>query len=152
MNRVEVGSRGVDLPGWADRLGAYAEAALRVLGRDNWDLSIVLCDDITMRELNARYRGKDETTDVLSFALGETLADEGDGPRFIAGDIVISLPTLGENAGYFAVSEDEELRRLTVHGILHLDGQDHESNESAEPMLVRQEEIVAALSGERILS
>ncbi len=152
MNRVEVTVQGVPLPLWSERLAAYADAVLEALGHDRWDLSIVLCDDQTIQDLNARYRQKDESTDVLSFALGETLEDDEDGPRFIAGDIVVSLQTLGVNADYFSVSEDEELRRLLVHGILHLDGQDHGTNESTEPMLRRQEEIVAALSGERILS
>jgi probable rRNA maturation factor len=69
----------------------------------------------------------------------------------MAGDIVISIKNLQENSKYFKVSEDEELRRLLVHGILHLAGEDHESNSPEEAMLRRQEEILARLGGESIL-
>jgi probable rRNA maturation factor len=83
---------------------------------------------------------------VLSFFLGETRRG-----RYFPGDIVISLETLEENAAYFKVEPDEELRRLLVHGILHLDGMDHETNEKGESMLQLQEKVLAELAGERIL-
>jgi probable rRNA maturation factor len=151
MNRVEVQAMGIDAPIWTDRLGSFAEKALDQMGHQNWDLSLVLCDDSTIQELNSRYRGKDESTDVLSFQLGEPMEDEEAGSRFLAGDIVISLDTLGLNAQYFKVSPDEELRRLVIHGILHLDGQDHRTNDPDEPMLIVQEAILKRLSEERIL-
>lgn len=151
MNRVEVQVMGIDAPPWTDRLGPFAEKVLDQLGHQNWDLSLVLCDDSTIQELNSRYRGKDESTDVLSFQLGEPMEDEEAGSRFVAGDIVISLDTLGVNAAYFKVPTDEELRRLVIHGILHLDGQDHRTNNPDEPMLIVQEDIVKRLSEERIL-
>jgi probable rRNA maturation factor len=66
-------------------------------------------------------------------------------------DIVISLDTLKENARRFNVSEDEELRRLLIHGILHLDGMDHKTNEETEPMLLLQEEIITEFAEERIM-
>ena len=151
MNRVELAAEGVDLPPWAPELERFALKVLEALGRDGWDLSIALCDDGTMKELNGRYRGKDESTDVLSFELGESMVDEEAGERYLAGDIIISLDTLPVNAAYFDVSQDEELRRLVVHGILHLDGMDHETNAASEPMLSFQEKIISELSGERIL-
>jgi probable rRNA maturation factor len=111
----------------------------------------VLCDDQTIKALNARYRGRDEATDVLSFELGaEETGDDGSA-RWLPGDIVISLDGLEENARYFKVSEDEELRRLLIHGILHLDGMDHQTNDEAEPMIVLQERILTRLGEERIL-
>jgi probable rRNA maturation factor len=69
----------------------------------------------------------------------------------LPGDIVISLESLAENSGYFHVSQDEELRRLLIHGILHLDGYDHDTNEGTEPMLQLQERLLAELAGEYIL-
>jgi probable rRNA maturation factor len=74
------------------------------------------------------------------------------GVRFLPGDIVISLDTLRENARYFQIPEDEELRRLIIHGILHLDGMDHNSTSATEPMLVLQEEILSNLKDERIFA
>jgi probable rRNA maturation factor len=152
MNRVAVGAEEVPPPAWEKKAGDFALRVLEKLGRDGWDLSLLFCGDRYIQTLNARYRDRDEPTDVLSFALGETLADEGGGEsRYLPGDIVISLESLAENAARFGVSEDEELRRLLVHGILHLDGLDHGTNENTEPMLQLQEKILASLAGERIL-
>jgi probable rRNA maturation factor len=141
MNRVEVSAAEVPLPEWTPAFTRYIEKALARLRKTNWDLSVLLCNDGYIRSLNSRYRGKDEPTDVLSFNLGETVI-EGEEERFLPGDIVISLDTLGENAAYFGVSEQEELRRLIIHGILHLDGMDHQSNEAGEPMLQLQEKLL----------
>jgi len=151
MNRVEVAAEGVPEPAWTDRLAAFALRVLERMEKDGWDLSVLLCDDGAMRDLNARYRGKDEPTDVLSFELGEAFRDEDGSERWAAGDIVVSLDTLKKNAEYFAVSEDEELRRLVTHGILHLSGMDHEDNEADRPMLQLQERILSELADQRIV-
>jgi probable rRNA maturation factor len=147
MNRVEVHAEEVPLPGWTDSLIAFALKVLDSLGKTEWDLSILLCNDAYIRSLNSRYRALNEPTDVLSFSLGETVRDADGVTRYLPGDIVISLETLEENARYFRVNEDEELRRLVIHGILHLDGMDHEDNESFRPMLRLQEELLEKLSG-----
>ncbi|MDR3276095.1 MAG: rRNA maturation RNase YbeY [Treponema sp.] len=150
MNRVNIRAEEVPLPAWAGAMECFLQKVLSSLQKDNWELSVLLCQDVFMRKLNAEYRNRDESTDVLSFSLGEMVQD-GDGvERWLPGDIVISLETLAENARYFKTSEDEELRRLLVHGILHLDGFDHVSNDPLEPMLARQEAILAQFGGERI--
>jgi probable rRNA maturation factor len=151
MNRVEVNAGEVPLPAWADGIRHYALKVLGELGKDHWDLSILLCNDAYIRSLNARYRHKDEATDVLSFELGTRVEDEGGETRYAAGDIVISLETLGENARYFKTTGDEELRRLLIHGILHLNGMDHETNKKTEPMLRLQEAILTRLAGESVM-
>jgi probable rRNA maturation factor len=148
----------VALPEWA--VADFAKKVLAYLGRDNWDLSVLFCGNAYIRDLNSRFRGKDEPTDVLSFSLGETVSMEGRGERYLPGDIVISLETLRENAAAFNTSEDEELRRLLIHGILHLDGMDHgghidssgrivdadaENGGGTEPMLELQEKILAEI-------
>ncbi|MDR2052685.1 MAG: rRNA maturation RNase YbeY [Treponema sp.] len=142
MNRVEVRAEEVPLPPWTDSLAGFSAKALDALGKDGWDLSILLCGDAYIRELNSRYRNRDEATDVLSFALGESCPDGEGRDRYLPGDIVISLETLEENSRYFKVSFDEELRRVIIHGILHLDGMDHETNGKDEPMLLLQEELL----------
>jgi probable rRNA maturation factor len=141
MNRVDISVEEVPLPAWSPRAEGYILKVLEKLEKDGWDLSVLFCNNACIRSLNNTFRKKDEPTDVLSFALGTRVAD-----RFFPGDIIISLETLAENAGYFHVSEDEELRRLLIHGILHLNGMDHETNEGGEPMLKLQEAILTELA------
>jgi probable rRNA maturation factor len=151
MNKVEVNALEIPLPAWSDAVIAYALKILSEIGKDDWDLSLLFCGNSYIKSLNAQYRSRDEATDVLSFALGETMQDENGKSRYLSGDIVISLVTLKENARYFATEEDEELRRLLIHGILHLDGMDHQTNNETEPMLCLQEKILAKFAGEHIL-
>jgi probable rRNA maturation factor len=147
MNRIEVKAEEVPLPEWLDSLTNYIVEVLNTLGKDDWDLSVLLCNDGYIRSLNSQYRGKDEATDVLSFTLGETYRDEEGRERCLPGDIVISLETLEENSRYFEVSMDEELRRVIIHGMLHLSGMDHSTNDSGEPMLLLQEELLGRIPG-----
>lgn len=155
MNRVEISAADTPLPLWSASLKKFALKALDRLGRDKWDLSVLLCGDKTISDLNSRYRGKAEATDVLSFSFNDGEAfpaqKRRNTQRCTPGDIVISLDTMRKNAGRFKISEDEELRRLLIHGILHLDGMDHRTNGKAEPMLQIQERLVAELAGERIV-
>ena len=101
-----------------------------------------------IRELNANYRNIDSATDVLSFENGEEYTDEEGKEWFSAGDIAISVDTLPKNAEYFEVSQNEELKRLIVHGILHLNGYDHGEEhveKGVEPkceMLVLQKQLM----------
>jgi len=159
MNRVMVSASSennaeVPLPAWSARFKSYAKKVLARLGRNNWDISVLLCDDGTISALNSRYRGKDQATDVLSFSLNEGEVfppHEVPHERSLPGDIVISLDTMRENARRFNIGEDEELRRLLIHGILHLDGMDHRTNGKTEPMLQLQERILTELAEECIL-
>ena len=146
MNRVYFNVEEVPPPKWEKKAKAYIMKVLKILKKDSWDLSVLFCGNNRIKSLNILYRNKDEATDVLSFFLGETING-----RYLCGDIAISLETMEENAQYFGINLDEELRRLLVHGILHLDGMDHESNEEGEPMLKLQEKILANLAGERII-
>ncbi|WP_461247701.1 rRNA maturation RNase YbeY [Treponema sp. R6D11] len=150
MNRVTVNAEEVSLPKWSDSLCCFALKVLDEIKRENWELSILLCGDKTIATLNSQYRNKSEPTDILSFNLGDTVTEDGK-TVYLPGDLVISLDTLRENAKYFAVNEDEELRRLLIHGILHLDGMDHETTDKEEPMLAFQEEILDRLKDEHIL-
>ena len=150
MNRISVNARDLPLPNWSGALSDYAVKVLEALKHENWDLSILLCTDRFIKDLNSQYRGRKEATDVLSFELGTEVQEEG-GVRYLPGDIVISLDTLRENSRYFQTCEDEELRRLLIHGILHLDGMNHLTNDETEPMIVLQEEVLQNLGRENIL-
>ncbi len=150
MNEVSIECRDIGEPPWRPSAEAFALKTMERLGLRDWSLSVLLCGDEFIQRLNNEYRGKDEATDVLSFSMGATLEAEGR-KRYIAGDIVISVPAMERNAAEFGVEADEELKRLFVHGILHLSGRDHENNDDTQPMLVEQESILTALQGEHIL-
>ncbi len=91
---------------------------------DGAELSILLVGDDEMRGINAEYRGKDRPTDVISFAMSD-----GEFPSLnkdILGDVVISLDTAKSQAIERGVSVMHEVNFLLIHGILHLNGYDHE--------------------------
>jgi probable rRNA maturation factor len=150
MNNVIINAKEVILPSWSGSACCFALKVLDEIKRDNWELSILICGDETIKQLNSQYCDINEPTDILSFNLGETMQD-GDKSIYLPGDIVISLDTLRENAKYFQISDDEELRRLIIHGILHLDGMNHETIDKNEPMLILQEEILEKLKNEHII-
>jgi len=150
MNKIAVNVLETTSPPWIDSMCSFALKVLDEINKDNWELSIMLCGDKTIKALNNQYRNRNEPTDILSFNLGTEIQD-GDRKTYLPGDIVISLETLRENAKYFKIPEDEELRRLIIHGILHLDGMEHETINKDEPMLALQEEILNRLKNEFIL-
>jgi len=148
MNRILFSAEEVDPPLWLDEAEAFTHRILDSLGLDNWELSILFCNNKYIKTLNAKYRNNDEPTDVLSFPLGEKIPGRG-GP-YLAGDLVISLDALEENSRFFKVSSREELCRLLIHGILHLSGEDHLTNDEGEPMLKTQEKLLAQLNKEKV--
>ena len=85
-------------------------------------LAARLTSDAEVRRLNRRFRGKDKSTDVLSFP-GETTAD-----GYHVGDIVISVPTARRQAAEAGHSVERELKVLLLHGLLHCLGYDHETD------------------------
>lgn len=96
------------------------------------EVNVVLCDDQTIRELNARFLGHDYPTDVLAFPLGES-------PAALEGEVYVSLDRAEEQAREAGVSFDNEVCRLVAHGLLHLLGyRDGEAVEAAK-MQARQE-------------
>jgi probable rRNA maturation factor len=151
VNRIIIQAEEEPLPAWAKTAEDFLLRALERLEKENWDLSVFFCEDAYMRALNLQFGKKDEATDILSFEMGESVIEENGEKRFLAGDLVISLETLYENAKYFGVTPDEELKRLLIHGILHLSGMDHTTNADTEPMLLFQELLVAELGGRILL-
>ena len=113
----------------------------------NESFSLNFISDDEIRELNKEYRNKDEATDVLTFRLDDDDSfPNPEGEEKDAGDIFISIDSVMRNAGQFNVDPSEELRRVTLHGLLHLMGYDHATNDFAsEKMLIRQEEILKSL-------
>ena len=112
------------------------------------EVSVSFVTNKEIRELNRNYRGKDEPTDVISFALEETMDDElniiGEDIPLVLGDIVVSIDRTMEQAEDYNHSFERELGFLTVHGFLHLLGYDHMSEEDEKVMFNKQEDILNA--------
>jgi probable rRNA maturation factor len=104
----------------AARIRRVLRAAARDLGVTG-ELAVVLAGDRTLRSLNARYRGKDKPTDVLSFP--------GPGGEAGLGDVVISLDTAAKNARSLGRTLPQEVDVLALHGFLHVLGYDHETDD-----------------------
>lgn len=125
-----------------ESLVLFVQKVLAELKLKNWELSILFCSDPFIQKLNKQYRNMDEPTDVLSFEQGCEYRYTAPSGRFAAGDIIISLDTLLKNSQAFNVGADEELKRLIIHGILHLNGMDHSDNSPEQEMLKLQEKIL----------
>jgi len=124
------------------RVRRLLRKALHLLGLQKSELSILFVNNRRMRILNLQYRGIDRTTDVLSFP--QQSAEELKGRRkegklwtsglqtpdhrLILGDIVINLPKVQRQASEHGLTLSEELSRITIHGLLHLVGHDHEKS------------------------
>ena len=123
---------------------AIADVVRAVLAAEDvgaCEVGVVLVDEHEMREINREHRGRDEPTDVLSFPIDEE--DELPGVDRMLGDVVICVPVLERQAGENDVAPGDELVDLLVHGVLHLLGYDHETDQGE--MLARQDAIVDGL-------
>lgn len=125
---------------------ARAERMLEALRRSDAELSVVLCDDETIRALNAEWRGKDRATDVLAFAMQE---GEGAPAAQLLGDVVISIDTARRQAQERQRSVIDEVTFLLAHGLLHLLGYDHQTDEQERVMNARTDALCAAARDRR---
>ena len=129
-------------------LARRARRMLAALRLERAELSLMLCDDRTMRVLNRRHRGLDRSTDVLAFAIEEGPAMPSPGTRLL-GDVVISLPTALRQAREQGRSALAEATMLLAHGLLHLLGFDHRTAPEERRMRARTDALVAAAAGYR---
>jgi len=109
--------RGVSID--TEELEAFRRRLSRVTGAAAESFSVALVSDRRIAALNRRYRGQPRPTDVLSFPAG------GNG---YLGDVVISAPAARRHARRFRHSLEEEIKLLMLHGLLHLMGYDHETD------------------------
>ena len=121
------------LPGVARLVRDTARAALAAADDEPTpaELSVVLSDDAAVRILNARWRGKDAPTNVLSFPAGG--ADVAGAPRLL-GDVVLAFETMAREAAAQGKPLAHHVRHLIAHGVLHLLGFDHERARDATRM------------------
>ena len=104
------------------------------------ELSVLLTDDREIHRLNREHRQKDKPTDVLAFAMDESVPD----PAGILGDVVISLDTAERQASARKRPLIEEVRFLLAHGVLHLVGYDHAEPEEKREMVAMTRQLVRA--------
>lgn len=156
-NRILVSMQdGVEEPSWFNNIEPFMQMVMKKLHFKSEEVSIMFCNDDCIKELNKNYRQIDSATDVLSFENNDVYTDE-EGKWKCIGDIVISLDTLPVNADYFDENKNAELKRLLVHGLLHLNGYDHgeehiESGKTPEcKMLKKQEKFLEKIKDEKII-
>jgi probable rRNA maturation factor len=107
----------IDTRAWSD----FAMKALAAIGKSESSATIAFVSDKKIRELNRQFRGIDKATDVLSFP--------SDGPdESDLGDIAVSVDTAAAQAKENGLKLDEEISQLILHGLLHLSGYDHETD------------------------
>ena len=97
----------------------FAEKALDAIGNSGSSATIAFVSNSSIRKLNQQFRGVDKATDVLSFP-----ADEPDN----LGDVAISVDTAAKQAKENGLQFDNEIAQLILHGLLHLSGYDHETD------------------------
>ena len=118
----------------------------RVYGLEDDELSILLCDNTKIHELNKEYRGIDRPTDVLSFALNEGDDYEGsEEEHHLLGDMILSLERAHEQAVEYGHSFERELAYLTTHSCLHILGYDHMTDEDKKEMRTEEEFVLSNL-------
>jgi probable rRNA maturation factor len=116
------------------------------------ELGLFVTDDDTVRSLNREYRGVDEATDVLSFALTEVKVEDGllafvmppDGVLHL-GEVVVSYPRAEKQASEHGCELNEELAWLVVHGVLHLVGYDHDEPTRGEEMRAVEKRVLSGI-------
>jgi len=121
---------------------------------ENFEVSVTIVDDKKIQEINREYRFIDKATDVISFAIedndeedfavffdSEFMEEEVQIPRLL-GDLFISIDKAENQAEAFGHSLERELGFLTVHGFLHLNGYDHQTEAEEKEMFSLQEEIL----------
>ncbi len=124
-----------------DYLYEVLDATLEHEKVENAIFSIVFVEDEEIHNMNKEYRGVDRVTDVISFALEDTKDLVYNEIRML-GDIFICIPQMKRQAADYGHSEKRELAFLTVHGILHLLGYDHMTEEDEKVMFSLQELIL----------
>ena len=123
---------------------AAAQRAVAAISRPGAaEISVLITDDESLRELNRTYRGQDKATDVLSFGQdGPEMASwPQDAPRML-GDVVVSYPRVVEQAQTAGWAAEDELLWLVIHGVLHLLGYDDEDEDGRAEMWTLGEMIL----------
>ena len=125
---IEVVNRQRKRPMDGERWRAFTTRALKVAPAGGAGVTVAFVSDRAMRELNRRWRGKRGTTDVLSFP-AEQAEFERETAGAHLGDVVISVERAAAQAVEHGLEFEEEVAQLILHGLLHLCGYDHETDD-----------------------
>ncbi len=106
----------IDTGAWT----AFTEKALDALGNHGSSVTIAFVSDKNIQKLNQQFRNVDKATDVLSFPAGDENTN--------LGDIAISVETAAKQAKENGLTFEDEIAQLILHGLLHLSGYDHETD------------------------
>ncbi len=126
------------LPGVEPLVRTAVEATLASEGADGEGVSLLLTSDLAVQALNARFRGQDKPTNVLSFPAPKN-------PEFHLGDLALAYGVCVREAAEQGKTLAQHTSHLIVHGMLHLLGYDHEEDGEAEEMENEEREILARL-------
>lgn len=129
-----------DLEALAERVIRQSEAVTGVKLAKDCEVSLAFCDDAAIRALNARWRGKDKPTNVLSFPTPGALHKKP-----LLGDVVIAYETVAREAQQEGSSLADHTAHMIFHGFLHLIGYDHETSAEAEEMETLERRIAQEL-------
>ena len=143
MVQIELFREGVTLPFKGvtrQKIVKIAAATAHLLDLKNASITLIVTDDAYMRKINREYRGLDEPTDVISFSNRDNPFPDIDADSEEIGDLYISMEKADRQAREYRVSLDEEMKRLIVHGMLHLVGYDHERSDSDEEIMLQKED------------
>lgn len=121
-----------------DAAALVERAAAAALGAVEGDVVVLLTDDAAVREINGRYRDRDQPTNVLSFPAAESAAPH-------LGDLMLAHGVCAAEARAQGKTLSDHLTHLVVHGVLHLLGRDHVADEEAEAMEAEERSLLASL-------
>lgn len=120
---IEVVNRQRKFPLDSERWQAFVEKAMRVIPTEAAGVTVAFVSDRAMRELNRLWRKQQGTTDVLSFPVEQDEFEKAEGSSL--GDVVISVEQAARQANENGLTLDQEIEQLILHGLIHLCGFDH---------------------------
>ena len=128
----------VEMPNIVEaEVSAWVKSTAATYNKVVGDINYIFVDDETMLDINRRFIGHDYYTDHIGFDYSEDDA--------LSGDIYISLDTVKTNAEKFGATFDEELRRVIIHGLLHLCGLRDKTDEERQQMQNAEDTALNAL-------
>jgi probable rRNA maturation factor len=136
-----------DIPGLEAAVRQAAAALARhrqVSVTPGSEVSVVLCSDALVRRMNRTYRGKDASTNVLSFPFQRPPGAGAEDGAYL-GDVVLAAERVRLEADERGIERKHHLQHLVVHGVLHLLGYDHETDSAAEAMERLETDILATI-------
>ena len=145
MTRIEVFREGIKLPYKNITKQTIKKIAILTAERldiQNASITIIVTDDAYIKNMNREFRGLNEPTDVISFSNRENPFPEVDPSQEEIGDIYISIERAERQSIEYRETLLDEVKRLVIHGMLHLMSYDHERSDEDEALMLQKEEEI----------